>query len=99
MGSIEAAITYLESLELTEKINYAQVARNYGVDRSTLSRRFRGVQKSRESQYENQRLLNNQQSAQLIKWINDLTDRGLPPSLSMLANFAKELSGKEPGKH
>ena len=99
MDSIDAAIAYLESLDPTEKINYTQVAKNYGVNRSIPLKRFSSVQASQESQYDKQRLLNNQQLEQLIKWINELTDCGLPPSLLMLANFTKELSGSKPRKH
>ena len=42
MDSIDATIAYLESLDPSEKINYMQVAKNYGVDHSTLLRQFRG---------------------------------------------------------
>uniref|UniRef100_A0A093VGD5 Jerky protein like-like n=1 Tax=Talaromyces marneffei PM1 TaxID=1077442 RepID=A0A093VGD5_TALMA len=61
--------------------------------------RFRGSTGSTEAQYNNQRLLSKEQSRALIKWINQLTKRGLPPTNSMLENFAREISGKEPGKN
>jgi hypothetical protein len=98
MGSIEAALADLESRGRGEKINYTQLAKRHGVDRTTLSKRHRGVQQPREAQYESQRNLNDQQSEQLTKWINDLTKRGLPPSNEMLRNFAKEITGTKPGK-
>jgi hypothetical protein len=98
MDSIEAALADIESLNPGEKINYTKLATKHGVDRSTLSRHHRGVQSSHQNQYENQRILNNQQSKELIKWINQLTERGLPPSHSMLRNFAKEITGNKPGK-
>lgn len=99
MAQIDKAIEYLRSLDLGEKINITQVAKSYGVDRSTLGRRYRGVQQSRDAQYDSQRLLNKQQSRELIKWIKRLTDRGIPPTTAMLNNFARELSRKEPGKN
>jgi hypothetical protein len=99
MGSIEAALADLESLKPGERLNYAQMAKKHCVDRSTLSKRHRHVQQSHEAQYEAQRILNDQQSETLIKWINDLTKRGLPPSNEMLRNFAKEISGKELGRN
>ena len=98
MASIEAAIAEIESLKPGEKINYTKTARKYGISRSTLSRRHRGVQHTRAEQYNDQRTLNNGQAKTLIKWINDLTDKGLSPTLEMLRNFAKELTGKKPGK-
>jgi hypothetical protein len=58
-----------------------------------------GVQQSHHAQYDKQRLLNNQQSTELIKWIKTLTEREIPPATAMLNNFTRELSGKEPGKN
>ena len=98
MDSIEAALADIESLKPGEKLNYAKIAKKHGVNRVTLSKRHRGIQRSRQDQYENQRIFNNQQSKELIKWINNLTERGLPPSQSMLRNFAKEITGNKPGK-
>lgn len=99
MGDIEAALAALESLRPGERVNYTKIAEVYDVDRTTLSKRHRGVQQSRGAQYESQRILNNQQSAQLTKWINNLTERGLPPFNEMLRNFAKEITGNKPGKN
>jgi hypothetical protein len=99
MDQYELALGALRSLKPGEKSNIALVARTYSVDRSQLSRRFRGVSGSKEAQYNNQRLLSKQQSRILIKWINQLTERGLPPTNSMLENFAREISGREPGKN
>jgi hypothetical protein len=67
MGSIEAVLREIGSLKLDEKLNYIKIAKEYGVDRSTLSRHYRVVQSSRQDQHENQRIFNNQQSTELIK--------------------------------
>ncbi|KAL3707621.1 hypothetical protein TMatcc_005602 [Talaromyces marneffei ATCC 18224] len=99
MASYELALEALRSLKPDEKPNISLVARTYGVNQLNLSKRFRGVTGSKEAQYNNQRLLSKQQSRTLIKWINQLTERGLPPTNSMLENFAREISGKEPGKN
>jgi hypothetical protein len=99
MDQFELALRALHSLEPGEKPNISLVARTYGVDRSQLSRRFRGISGSKEEQYNNQRLLSKEQSTALIKWVNQLTERGLPPTNAMLENFAREISGKEPGKN
>jgi hypothetical protein len=85
--------------EAGASINYTAIAKQYGVNRITLTRRHRGVQRSREDQYEEQRILNNQQAKELIKYIDKLSDKGLYISHEMLRNFAKELTGKKPGKH
>jgi hypothetical protein len=99
MDQYELALEALRSLKPGEKPNISLVARTYGVDRSNLSKRFRGITGSKEVQYNNQRLLSKEQSRALINWINQLTERGLPPTNSMLENFAREISGKEPGKN
>ena len=99
MDQYELALRALRSLKPGETPNIALVARTYGVDRSQLSRRFRGVSGSKEAQYNSQRLLTKEQSRTRIKWINQLTERGLPPTNAMLENFAREISGKEPGKN
>jgi hypothetical protein len=99
MASIELALAALRSVEPGEKPNISLVARTFGVSQSNLSKRYRGVTGSKEEQYNNQRLLNNAQSRALIKWINQLTEQGLPPTNSMLENFAREISGKQPGKN
>jgi hypothetical protein len=97
MDSIEQALTALKSLELGQKVNSGQTAKKYGVERSTLSRRWRGVQGSRAAQYENQRLLSDRQELELVQYIDGLCQRGLPPTRSMLRNFATEISGKQAG--
>ena len=98
MGSIEAALEALESLTIGEKVNYTQIAKKYGVNRTRLSKRHRGVQGSRADQYDNARLLNTTQETELIKYIEGLCVRGLPPSKQMIRNFAKEIARKAPGK-
>jgi hypothetical protein len=99
MPSYELALQALRSLEPGEKPNIALVARTYGVNASHLSKRYRGVSGSKQAQYNNQRLLNEEQSKTLIKYINRLTEQGLPPTYTMLANFARDITGKEPGKN
>jgi hypothetical protein len=79
--------------------NYAFVATKYGLHRVTLSRRHKGVQGTKQRQYEEQQLLNNQQELELIKWISKLSGRGLYISSEMLRNFAFEICGTRPGFH
>jgi hypothetical protein len=88
MGSIEAALAAIESLGTEESINYAEIARNYGVERCTLSRRHRARTQSRADEGINRRKLNNQQEKELVNYIEMLTRRGLPPTRVMIKNFA-----------
>jgi transposase-like protein len=99
MTPMDAAIEAIESLKPGDSINYTKIAKEFGVNRITLSRRHKGIQRSREDQYEDQRVLNDQQAKDLIKYINKLSDKGLYISHEMLRNFIKELTGKKPGNH
>ena len=98
MAPIDEALEHLESLQPGEKPNYQRVAKLYHCDRSTLSRRHRGVMGSKAAQYQQQRLLNDQQEKTLVKYIDELCGRGLPPSRQMIRNFAAEISRQEVGK-
>jgi len=66
MDPIEAALESLKSLKLGEKPNYTAIAKKYGVGRSTLSRRHRGLQGTHAQKVNFMRLLNTTQSKQLI---------------------------------
>jgi hypothetical protein len=96
---MEAALAALKSQKPGERINIAQTAKKYNVDRSTLSRRYRGVQTSHAEQYENQRLLNDQQESELVEYIDKLCQRGLPPTREMLQGFASEICRQPVGKN
>ena len=98
MEPIDQALAALEALKPGESLNYTTVTKIYGVNRSTLSKRHRGLQSSRDIGYENQQLLNDQQEKTLIKYIDLLTARDLPPSRQILRNFTTEICGREPGK-
>jgi hypothetical protein len=99
MDSITLAIKELESLDPGEKINISKVAEKYGVNRSTLSRRFRRKTGSKKAQYDNQQFLTNQQSKSLYEYIHHLCERNLAPTPTMVANFAADIAGKRPGKN
>jgi transposase-like protein len=91
MTPMDAAIEAIKSLKPGDSINYTKIAKEFGVNRITLSRRHKGIQRSRRDQYEEQRVLNEQQAKDLIKYIDKLSGKGLYISHEMLWNFAKEL--------
>ncbi|KAF2023961.1 hypothetical protein EK21DRAFT_13565, partial [Setomelanomma holmii] len=86
MAGIEAALTVLESLKLGDCFTYTLYANKYNCNRSTLSKRHRGVQEARTTKLANGRLLNNAQERQLVQYIHDLVGRGLPLSRPMIRN-------------
>jgi hypothetical protein len=75
---IELAVADLESQEF---LNYVQTAKKWNIHRSTLSRRHRGVTGSKDDQYSYavQAFINVQEDV-LVRYINDLSIRGLPPT-------------------
>jgi IS30 family transposase len=89
---MEAALTAIESLEPGEKFTYQEIADQYGIQRSTLSRRHRGRQGMLEAQRTNQQKLNPQQELELVSYIEDLTERELPPTREMIQNFASTIA-------
>jgi DNA-binding transcriptional regulator YhcF (GntR family) len=80
MSSIEAALAAIDSLEPGEKFSYRQIANKYGCNRTTLARRHKGVTVSCGDKAQNQRALHPQQEQELLQYIKQLTERGLPPT-------------------
>jgi hypothetical protein len=99
MSSIQAALAAIASLGPGEEINYTQIAKTYGVVRSTLTRRHQGISPPRATRYENQQALHLQQELELLRYIERLTKRGLPPTRAMIRNFASQIAQRELGVH
>ena len=97
MAGLEAALEALKSLKIGEDFEYTEIAKRYGCNRSTLSKRHRGVQQSNQARIENMKLLSTVQEEHLLKYIHKLCDRGLPPSRSMIRNFAAQIAQKSVG--
>jgi transcriptional regulator with XRE-family HTH domain len=98
MGAMEEALAAIKSLGEGEKLTYTKIAERYGVNRSTLSRRHRGVQRSMEEYAINLQLLTPHQEEELVKYIIKSTERGLPPTKEMIQNFARGVVKKEVGE-
>jgi hypothetical protein len=95
-GDIEAAIA---ALRVAEKPNISQVARDYNIERTRLSKLFRGKISTREDFDANRQLLSPQQDRTLLELVKRLTKDGLPPTPKLVRQFAKDLSGILPGKN
>jgi hypothetical protein len=94
MPGINDALAQIAELSPGEKICYTKIAEKHGVDRSTLSRRHRGVQQPRDSANVHQRKLNPQQEDYLAKYVESLIARHLPPTREMIGNFASAICKK-----
>ncbi|KAI1676938.1 Tc5 transposase DNA-binding domain containing protein [Pyrenophora tritici-repentis] len=95
MTAIQEAIEYIESREAGDKFSYRQVAKVFGVDRTTLSRRHKGLQVSYEAKIANQQRLNPQQEDEVVGYIERATRDGLPPTRGILKNFGSAVAQQE----
>jgi hypothetical protein len=95
MAPIDDALTALESLQPGEKFSYRKIAKEYDVDRSTLTRRHQAITQSHASKIINQQKLTLQQEIELVKYIEGLIARHLPPIREMVQSFASTIA-KEP---
>jgi hypothetical protein len=98
IGSITAALAACDLAK--DDLNYAAIAREFQVDRTTLSKRHRGETQSREAFLSKScQRLNNSQEETLISIINRYTSRNIPPTCQMVTNFAEEIIESCVGKN
>ncbi|KAF1360848.1 hypothetical protein EJ07DRAFT_176935 [Lizonia empirigonia] len=90
---MEDALADLDALDSSEEVCYATIAKKHGVDRSTLSRKHQGVSGSRAEAGLARRNLQPEQEAELVKYIEGLTERKLPPTREMVQNYASDIAG------
>ncbi|KAF1361157.1 hypothetical protein EJ07DRAFT_44031, partial [Lizonia empirigonia] len=89
---MEDALAELDALDSSEEVCYATIAKKHGVDRSTLSRKHRSVSGSRAEAGLARRNLQPEQEAELVKYIEGLTERKLPPTREMVQNYASDIA-------
>jgi hypothetical protein len=76
--------------------NYQVMAKRSGLHCSTLSRRHRGITNSRaETNSETRQCLTTTQEEALIKQINKLSIRNMPPTSQIVKNLAEEICGRK----
>ncbi|KAF2831232.1 hypothetical protein CC86DRAFT_366647 [Ophiobolus disseminans] len=92
MAPIDNAIAAIELLEPGEQFSYREVARRFNVSNTTLTRRHKGRQSTREAKNDTQLALHPQQEEELVRYINDLTKMALPPTKAMIQNFASQIA-------
>jgi hypothetical protein len=95
--AIDAAVAAIRRGEFT---HYSQAAKYYKCDRTSVSKRIRGLTKTRkEANSFFLQCLTDTQEDVLIQRINRLTDRGMPPTSSIVKSLAEEIRGKPVGKN
>jgi transposase-like protein len=91
MDPIDMAIIWLRSQKTP---NVSEAARKFEVNRSTLSKRFRGIQLSRKQFTSiSKKHLTDTQEEEILAYINNLTQRGIPPTHPILENLVVEVLG------
>jgi hypothetical protein len=83
-----AAIAAIDSHEDEDKSSYRQIAKIFGVNRTTLARRHQGLTRSNAGEALRRMLLTPQQETELVKYLEGLSRRELPPTREMIQNFA-----------
>ena len=94
MAAIDDALAEADTYTSGDKIPWQKIANKHGVVRSTLTRRHRAETRSREDQAIVQQKLNPQQEEELVKYIEGLTARRMPPTRDMIRNFASTIAQK-----
>jgi len=89
----------LAALELQDPPNYTQTAKEFNVNRTTLSRRYRRITRAREDATEIKSLLLIQQERTLLRHIDLLTERSLPPITQIVRNFTFKILRITPRKN
>jgi AraC-like DNA-binding protein len=95
MAPIDEALKYLESHELEENTSYTKVAEIFSVSRHTLARRHKGITQSMTTKHQQQRKITPQAEAELVRYIQSLSDRHMPPTRNMIQNFASKIAREE----
>lgn len=96
-ANISKAVDAIKRGEFTD---YAKAAKHFKCSRSAVSRRVRGLTKSRkEANSFWHQCLTIEQEEVLIHRINYLTDRAMPPTSHIVKNLAEEIRGAPVGKN
>ena len=94
---IQLAIARLNRLE---KPNFTAVAKATGLKPSTLLKRYKGISVfKQQSISETRQRLNAAQEDELLRHIDALTDKFIPPTTQIVKNLAEEILHAEVGKN
>jgi hypothetical protein len=94
MAPIDNAIAAIKCLGPGEHSSYHKVAKEFNIQHSTLRRRYQGLCALRAGEAQNRQKLSPQQELQLVQYIEDSTEQGLPPTRAMIQNFGGDVAGK-----
>ena len=96
MTAIEKAIAAIDSQDTEGQLSYRAAAKRFGVEVTTLTRRHQNKTQSRTAAAKKRQLLTPPQESELVKYIENLSERGLPPSRSIVKNYVAVIAEWEP---
>jgi hypothetical protein len=84
----------MSELSKQTKPNIMEASKKYKVNCTTLSRRFKGIQRS-QAQFlsKSRQCLTNIEEKVVLDWINNWTEQFIPPTSCMVHSIAEEVSG------
>ncbi|KAF1941725.1 hypothetical protein EJ02DRAFT_491038 [Clathrospora elynae] len=94
---MEKALKDLELHKGEAEFSIRKTAERNGLSRTTLQRKYNQETRTNAEEAEYQKNLTTQQEEELVTYIQDLTSKGLPPTRSMLQNYACVVAKKEVG--
>jgi Tc5 transposase DNA-binding domain len=90
----------MDQLDSQRDRNYTAAARDHNIDCTTLARRYKGQTVSRaETNSRKRQRLNDVQEDTLLRYIDTLTDRHIPPTSQIVRNLAEEILKGPVGKN
>jgi hypothetical protein len=92
MNPILDAIAAIDSAEPGERLLYRAAGTKRNVNAETLQRHHQGKQLDHAGAANNKQLLSPQQKLELVQYINELTEQGLPPTRTMIQNFGSAVA-------
>jgi hypothetical protein len=92
MDPISIAIAELEPQEPGAQLGYRVCAERWGVNRETLRRRHQGLQDTRAGASQQQQNLSPQQEKGPVQYIEEITKQALPPTRTLIQNFASAVA-------
>lgn len=95
MNSIMLAVRAIEAREPGESFSYREIAKRYGVVRSTLTRAHRRAIGTEIASSNTTKLLSDQEEIELLQHIKILTERGLPPTRQMIQRSASRIAHRQ----
>jgi hypothetical protein len=86
-----------DAREPGDKLLYRAAEKLFGMNKDTLRRRHQGKMRSNAMEAEDRKLLSPQQEIQLVQYIEKLTGHNIPPTQSIIKNYAAAVGKWEPG--